>query len=244
MDEIERQQRKEHAEKAWAKNNAEAAGLELSEDEDDALAAAAAAAQTKSKKRRRQQQQHGVGDDGDSQAMHQQQAAANQLAGRLKGLKGQLQAALSVPLQHNISQKYFTGGGSALAAAAVAKSTGGGEGVEVGGVMPGSVVAQTVGLATRLQQSRSGGEAGGSGSGEGRGILAGKGKKEKGGKKNEKQGKGGKVDMSRLLMSKNEMKRRKRQGMVVVGQGAAVFGRDTLGPSALQVLKSRAGAGA
>jgi hypothetical protein len=81
-------------------------------------------------------------------------------------------------LQHSISQKYFTGGSSALAAAAVAKGAGNGVG-EVGGVMPGSKVAQTVGFAPRLKESRSGGEAGGSGSGEGRGPVPGKGKKEK-----------------------------------------------------------------
>jgi hypothetical protein len=49
---------------------------------------------------------------------------------------------------------------------------------------------------------------------------------------------GGKVGgLSRLLMSKNEVKRlKKQQGMFVVRPGAAAFGRDAQGASALDVL--------
>jgi hypothetical protein len=49
---------------------------------------------------------------------------------------------------------------------------------------------------------------------------------------------GGKVSgLSRLLMSKNEVKRlKKQQGMFVVRPGAAAFGRDAQGASALDVL--------
>lgn len=47
--------------------------------------------------------------------------------------------------------------------------------------------------------------------------------------------------LARLLMSKNELKRQKKQqGMFVVRPGTAAFGRDALGVSALEVLSAAA----
>jgi hypothetical protein len=49
--------------------------------------------------------------------------------------------------------------------------------------------------------------------------------------------------LARLLMSKNELKRQKKQqGMFVVRPGTAAFGRDALGVSALEVLSAAAAA--
>lgn len=62
-------------------------------------------------------------------------------------------------------------------------------------------------------------------------------RKKKGAKQLLQQGGGKPTGLARLLMSKNEVKRlKKQQGMFVVRPGAAAFGRDAQGVSALDVL--------
>jgi hypothetical protein len=70
----------------------------------------------------------------------------------------------------------------------------------------------------------------------------GKGKKRGRGQLGQQQGPvGPPTGLARLLMSKNEVKRmKKQQGMFVVRPGAAAFGRDAQGASALDVLTQAA----
>jgi hypothetical protein len=66
-------------------------------------------------------------------------------------------------------------------------------------------------------------------------------RKKKGGKQLLQQGGGKPTGLARLLMSKNDLKRlKKQQGMFVVRSGAVAFGRDAQGVSALDVLTTAA----
>lgn len=66
-------------------------------------------------------------------------------------------------------------------------------------------------------------------------------KKKKGGLQQQSGGVVKPTGLARLLMSKNEVKRlKKQQGMFVVRPGAAAFGRDAQGASALDVLTTAA----
>jgi len=137
-------------------------------------------------------------------------------------------------------------------------------------VLPADAIAETMRLAAKLKQSRSGQAAAAGGTGHNvkgqqeaalpaaqekaaqkarrkaaaaaaaaarRGVgavLKAKGRKGKAGAAGSLQQQQG---LARLLMSKSEIERQKRQGgMVVVRAGAGAFGRDTAGTSALDVL--------
>jgi hypothetical protein len=130
IDQIQRQARKAHAEATWARSNANAAGIALSDSEledeglSDLTTAAVSAAGAGGKKKKKGAVaagfELGSEDRLDSQAAAERAHAAGQLTAGLAGLQRQLTAALSVPLQSSISHKFFTGGLSAAAVAAAA----------------------------------------------------------------------------------------------------------------------------
>jgi hypothetical protein len=130
IDQIQRQARKAHAEATWARSNANAAGIALSDSELEdeglfdlttaAVSAAGAAGKKKKKGAAAAGFEPGTEDRLDSQAAAERAHAAGQLTAGLAGLQRQLAAALSVPLQSSISHKFFTGGLSAAAVAAAA----------------------------------------------------------------------------------------------------------------------------
>ncbi|GBF94480.1 DEAD-box ATP-dependent RNA helicase [Raphidocelis subcapitata] len=245
VDVIERKHRKARAEGAWARVNAEAVGLDLSDD---------GASDSDGGGGKRGGKKRGGGGGGGGGGEDEREAR------RLAELHSQLAAALSEPLQARVSTKYFTGGASALAASAAASAAAAaGAGGEDGGgghaLLPADAIAQTVQLAARLHSSRRGDDAGGSEQAlRGAAVAAAAGgKKAKAaaaaaaaaasGKKRKAAAQG--PDLSRLLMSNNERKRLKRGGggggFVVVGSGApGAFGRDTQGASALSALRQQA----
>ncbi|KAF6262592.1 hypothetical protein COO60DRAFT_1699171 [Scenedesmus sp. NREL 46B-D3] len=135
IDQIQRQARKAHAETTWARSNADAAGIALSDSEleDEGLAdlttAAVSAAGARGKKKKKGALaagfEPGTEDRLESQAAAERAHAAGQLTAGLAALQRQLAAALTVPLQSSISHKFFTGGlSSAAVAAAAAARTG------------------------------------------------------------------------------------------------------------------------
>ena len=262
VDEIERRHRKARAEASWARANADAAGVALSDDDladlrdsdDDGGAGGGNGERGGGKKGAKKKRKAAAA----AAAMDEREAA------RLAQLRAQLAAALAEPLQARVSSKYFTGGASSLApaaaaaaAAAAAKAAAPAAGADGGdgaapaaahAVLPAEAVAQTVALAARLHSSRRGDDAGGS---EQRARVAGGaagGGVQKKQQQKKKAGKG--PDLSKLLMSNNERKRLKRAGgggIVVVGGGgggrggggAGAFGRDTQGATALAVLRAQ-----
>lgn len=328
---MQRQDRKQHAEATWARSNADALGIELSDDSNgegladlrhSAVRASAAAAAVGGKRGKKRKQDvlaaaaGAAGFDADSQAGQAGVAGARKLAQGLAALQRQLAGMLAVPLQPSISTKYFTGGVSRAAAvsmgaaaealqeppaaaaadgteAAAAAADGAGSGeFKPHSVLPVQAIAETIQLASRLKDSKTGHitAAGGSGSTLAPGRQ--KGRKAQGGStaavtaaggarddgssarrktaaaaaaaaarggvllplKKQGKKKGGKQllqqqlggigkpsGLARLLMSKNEVKRlKKQQGMFVVRPGATAFGRDVQGASALDVLTAAA----
>lgn len=194
IDAIQRKDRKQHAATSWARSNAEALGIDLSDaddEEDEGLtdlqhsAVKAAAAAGKGKRNKGKALSAAV----DSQTAAEKVHAAGQLAGALTGLQRQLAAALAIPLQPSISHKFFTGGMSRPAAAAVAAAAAddqvngshaaddaaaAAEGEATGDaavinkpitVLPAEAMAQTMRLAARLNQSRAGQVAAAGGTG-------------------------------------------------------------------------------
>ncbi|WIA42627.1 hypothetical protein OEZ86_008600 [Tetradesmus obliquus] len=183
IDQIQRQARKAHAETSWARSNADAAGIALSDSdiEDEGLSdlttaaiSAAGAGRKKKKCAAAAGFELGVEDRQESQAAAERAHAAGQLTAGLAALQRQLAAVLAMPLQASISHKFFTGGLSAGAVAAAAAARAGevaaaaageAEGEEqdaANGVLkPHSVlsvdaITETVQLAARLNQSRAG----------------------------------------------------------------------------------------
>jgi hypothetical protein len=193
IDQIQRQARKAHAEATWARSNANAAGIALSDSEledeglSDLTTAAVSAAGAGGKKKKKGSAaagfEPGTEDRLDSQAAAERAHAAGQLTAGLAGLQRQLAAALAVPLQSSISHKFFTGGLSAaavaaaaaartgeVAAAAAAADAGSDDDVAEGGLKPHSVlpvdaIAETMQIAARLNQSRAGQVAAAGGTG-------------------------------------------------------------------------------
>jgi hypothetical protein len=179
IDAIERDDRKKHAAAAWARTNAEAAGIDLSDDSDtqrDTGGVMAAAAMAGRKRRRGSRaaavEQQAAADD--SQAAAAAARSAGALAGVLAGLRRELTAALAVPLAPGINSKFFTGGASHLAAAAATASAPAAAARSVDdaagagaphSVLPADAVAQTVALAARISASRHGEVAAAGGTG-------------------------------------------------------------------------------
>jgi hypothetical protein len=129
IDQIQRQARKAHAEATWARSNADAAGIALSDSEleDEGLSDLTTAAVTAATAGRNKKKQGaaagfelGTEDRLESQAAAERAHAAGQLTAGLAALQRQLAAALALPLQASISHKFFTGGLSAAAVAAAA----------------------------------------------------------------------------------------------------------------------------
>jgi hypothetical protein len=130
IDQIQRQARKAHAEATWARSNANAAGIALSDSEledeglSDLTTAAVSAAGAGGKKKKRGAAaagfEPGSEDRLESQGAAERAHAAGQLTAGLAGLQRQLASALSAPLQSSFSHKFFTGGLSAAAVAAAA----------------------------------------------------------------------------------------------------------------------------
>lgn len=194
IDAIHRKDRKQHAAASWARTNAEALGIELSDregTEDEGLAdlqhSAVKAAELAGKGKRKKGK--ALASAVDSQPAAEKVHAAGQLAGALVGLQRQLAAALAIPLQPSISHKFFTGGmsrpavASIAAAAAAGGQTDGSEAADAAAgaeaaaadhvalvnkpvtVLPAEAMAQTVMLAARLNQSRAGQVAAAGGTG-------------------------------------------------------------------------------
>lgn len=219
IDAIDRKQRKEHATTNWARTNAAAADLDFSGDECS---------------------------DDDEAKPAQRVADARSIA-QLTALKAQLQQTLATPLQPSISHRYFTGGMSSLGVAAAATARpaagagdmadGAAEHDEDGSVVRIAAVNKTLKLAARLNHARTdaNGRAAKSKGVQGRKAAAQNSKQAIGGKGQKKGGQG--PHLSKLLMSRNEMKRQRRRGLVVVG-GQAAFGRDLQAPNALQALRN------
>ncbi|GIL99897.1 hypothetical protein Vretimale_4959, partial [Volvox reticuliferus] len=237
LDEIERKERKQRAEDTWRRSNAKALGLDVDDDggthgsdaDDD--------------------------DDNDGASRRLRNGRQARPSAQAMALRQQLAALLAEPLAPKMSRRYFTGGlAAALATRVKEPATSGSEiavhrtAADTGKVaedtsaVPGAVkaaVPKAVALATKLHQSHQAAAAA---------VAAANAKRLKAKKmkpggvsattNGKANAKGHRID-PRLMVSRNQLKKKHYRGMVVIPQA---FGRDAAAPNALDALRARVAA--
>ncbi|GFR48029.1 hypothetical protein Agub_g9861, partial [Astrephomene gubernaculifera] len=208
LDDIERKERKNRAEDSWRRSNAKALGLDVSDDEQGGSG--------------------GSDSDGEGGGRRLRNGRQSRPSAEAVSLRQQLAALTAEPLAPKMNRRYFTGGLAAAVATRVkepaaaprppSKAPAAGSTAEVPGAAA-AAVPQAVALASRLQQSR---EAVAAATAEASKKRA---KKTAAAKKAAAAGKGApagrKLD-PRLIVSRNQLKKKHHRGMVVIPQA---FGR-------------------
>jgi ATP-dependent RNA helicase DDX24/MAK5 len=234
VDALERGARKRRAEAGWARSQAAAAGLALSDDGDDG---------------------GGEDCDDDDGGRNASSYLSSRDAAELARLRSQLAAAVAAPLQPAVSRRFFAGGGSADL---LQRASAGGGDAAAGG--EGSAVAATAAAADLAARLAANASAKTKSKTDGAAIGGASSKREHELRRREAEQQRQKR-MDRLMLSNNERKRRRREaaqgtgrGMVVIGRpgvggssaaamAAVASGRQVGGPSALAALRGAVSSG-